>query len=69
MQILTELEAEQLRGGLGTNITVAPSVTITTGLIGVLQMNNGANAATSIGGSAGIGVFQGNGLKLDSVLG
>lgn len=52
MQTLTELEAEQVRGGGLGPINIAPSITVNTGLIGVLQLNNGANVATSIGGSA-----------------
>ena len=52
MQTLSELEAEQLSGGARGPITIAPAISVNTGLTGILQLNNGANVATSIGGSA-----------------
>lgn len=68
MKILTEPEAERLRGGLGP-ITVSPTVSVNTGFINLVQLNTSANTATSLGGSAGIAALQGNGVDLTSFLG
>lgn len=68
MKVLTELETERLRGGLGP-ITVSPTVSVNTGFINVVQLNTSANTATSLGGGAAIGLLQGNGVDVMSFLG
>jgi hypothetical protein len=67
MKILTDLEAEHCGGGLGS-ITVSPTVTVNTGLFNLVQLNTSANTATSLGGNAGIGLLQGNGVDFTSYL-
>jgi|NOAtaT_7_FD_contig_41_3725358_length_811_multi_10_in_0_out_0_3 hypothetical protein len=68
MQILTDRQSERLSGGLGP-ITIAPAVTVNTGIINALQLNTGVNVATSLGGNAATGLLQGNGLGLISLVG
>ena len=58
MQILADLEAERHCGGGIFDVTISPTFNITTGLVGLLQLNNGANVAAAVGGSADAALVQ-----------
>jgi hypothetical protein len=59
---LTDLQAEAIYGASG--IVVAPSISITTSLNGLLQTNGGASVVVGVLGGTGIaGLVQGTGIK------
>jgi len=59
---LTDLQAEAIYGASG--IVIAPSISITTSLTGLLQTNGGASVGIGVLGGKGIaGLGQVNGIK------
>jgi hypothetical protein len=59
---LTDLQAEAIHGASG--IVIAPSISITTSLNGLLQTNAGASVGVGVLGGTGIaGLGQGNAIR------
>jgi hypothetical protein len=67
MFYISDDQAELVSGGF--NITVSPTIAVSTAVTTALQGNNGVAIGLGIGGIGAAGLFQGNGLGLSSYLG